>query len=176
VKKTTRLVTCALLVALAVASGSCADRTVTGPAAVAAPQADLLGSLLGNAGLLKCSPLPYDSVTQTIGPAGGTISVGPHTLVIPAGALGTNVKISAVIPSDTVNAVRFSPQGLTFARPTSLTMSYANCSLLGQLLPKQIAYTTDDLVILQLLPSLDLLQFEQVKASVWHFSDYAVAW
>jgi hypothetical protein len=174
--KTTRLVTCALLVALAVASGSCADRTLTGPAPVAAPRADLLGWLLGTTGLLKCSPLPYDSVAQTIGPAGGTIRVGPHTLVIPAGALGTNVKISAVIPSATVNAVRFSPQGLSFARATSLSMSYANCSLLGQLLPKHIAYTTDNYVILDLLPALDLLQLQQVQAPVWHFSDYAVAW
>lgn len=174
--KTTRLVACALLVTLAVASGSCADRTPTGPAAVAAPRADLLGWLLGNVGLLKCSPLPYDSVAQTIGPAGGTIRVGPHRLVIPPGALGTEVKISAVIPSDTVNAIRFSPQGLTFERSTLLSMSYANCSLLGQLLPKRIAYTTDDLVILELLPSLDLLQFQQVRAPVRHFSDYAVAW
>lgn len=175
-KKTTRLVTCALLVALAVASGSCADRTLTGPPAVAAPRADLLGWLLGSVGLLKCSPLPYDSVAQTIGPAGGTIRVGPHSLVIPPGALGTEVRISAVIPSETVNAVRFSPQGLTFARSASLSMSYANCSLLGLLLPKHIAYTTDDLVILELLPALDLLPLQQVKAPVRHFSDYAVAW
>ena len=42
-------------------------------------------------GLLRCSPLPYDSVTQTIGPGGGTLSVGPYSLSIPAGALSAAV-------------------------------------------------------------------------------------
>src|SRR5439155_26123280 len=56
-----------------------------------------------------------------------------------------------------VNQVRFFPEGLTFASPASLTMSYANCDALSQLEPKQIAYTTDALAILALLPSVDVL-------------------
>src|SRR4029077_2757231 len=127
-------------------------------------------------GLLQCSPLPPVSVTQTVGLAGGTIKVGPHTIVIPAGALRSTVTITAVAPSGTVNVVRFTPQGLTFQVPASLTMSYANCSLVGRLLPKKIAYTTDELRILELLPSLDLFSFRKVTAPLRHFSQYAVAW
>ena len=84
--------------------------------------------------------------------------------------------ITAVAPSDTVNQVRFFPEGLTFASPASLTMSYANCDALSQLEPKQIAYTTDALAILALLPSVDVLSQQQVTGQLQHFSTYAVAW
>ena len=77
---------------------------------------------------------------------------------------------------DCVNGIRFEPEGLQFASSASLTMSYANCSLVSRLLPKKIAYTTDDLRILELLPSLDLSSFNRVRAPLQHFSQYAVAW
>ena len=140
-----------------------------------APNASLL-DWLPHAALLLCSPLPYDSVTQTIGPEGGTLSVGPHRLFIPAGALPTAVTITAIAPSDTVNQVRFFPEGLTFASPAALTMSYANCGPLNLLVPKQIAYTTDALDILQLIPSIDAVWAQQVTGSLQHFSTYAIAW
>ena len=55
-------------------------------------------------------------------------------------------------------------------------MSYANCDALSQLEPKQIAYTTDALAILALLPSVDVLSQQQVTGQLQHFSTYAVAW
>lgn len=170
--KTARILLCALLVALAGTLASCGDSTPTAPTA----SPSLLGSLGSQLGLIKCAPLPYDSVTQTVGPAGGTIQVGPHSLWIPAGALSQPVTITAVAPSDTVSAVRFGPSGLRFQRPASLTLSYANCSLVARLLPKRIAYTTDDLRILEYLLSVDLLSLRKVTGSLQHFSVYAVAW
>lgn len=140
-----------------------------------APNASLL-DWLPQVSLLRCSPLPYDSVTQTIGPEGGTLFVGPHRLSIPAGALPTPVTITAVAPSDTVNQVRFFPEGLTFASPAALTMSYANCGPLNPLVPRQIAYTTDALDILELLPSFDALWAQRVTGRLQHFSTYAIAW
>jgi hypothetical protein len=127
-------------------------------------------------GLLSCTPLAYDSVTQTIGPEGGTIQVGVHTLWVPPGALDTAVSITAVAPSDTVNRVRFQPEGLTFQQPAALVTGYANCDLLGSMLPKRIAYTTDALQILEYLPSLDDFGSQTVRGWVQHFSDYAIAW
>ncbi|PYO36115.1 MAG: hypothetical protein DMD71_01275 [Gemmatimonadetes bacterium] len=127
-------------------------------------------------GLLQCTPLPYASTTQVVGPTGGTIQVGPHTLVIPPGALVQNVTITAVAPSATVNSVRFTPQGLHFLAPAALTMSYSNCNLLGKLLPKRIAYTDDNLNILSYLISLDNLLSKKVTGKLDHFSRYAVAW
>jgi hypothetical protein len=128
--------------------------------------------------LLFCSSLPAASTTQIIGPAGGTLSVGPHTLVIPAGALSQAIAITAEAPTDSVRSVRLLPEGLTFAagKPARLTLSYAGCSLLGTLVPKRIAYTTDLLELLQLLPSIDDLLRRQVSAPLKHFSRYAVSW
>jgi len=127
--------------------------------------------------LLKCSDLPYDSDTETIGPLGGSLSAGPHTLVIPPGALSAPTTIRMTAPSGLgVNAVKFAPEGLRFATPASLTMSYANCSLLGKLLPKRIAYTDDNLNIISYLLSLDNLLSKYVTGKVNHFSDYVIAW
>ncbi len=169
------LVVVLLVCALALAA-ACGDRTSTAPQAPT-PSADLIGSLLKPTGLLQCSNLPYDSTTQTIGPAGGSLSVGPHTLVIPPGALTRSVSITMILPTGLgVNAVKFKPAGLQFQTPAALTMSYANCSLLGKLLPKRIAYTTDNLQILYYLLSLDNLLSKYVTGQVNHFSDYVIAW
>ena len=75
-----------------------------------------------------------------------------------------------------VNAVKFKPAGLRFVTPAVLSMSYSNCSLLGNLLPKRIAYTDDNLNIISYLLSLDNLLSRRVTGKVSHFSEYAVAW
>lgn len=165
----------AIAAVFAVLSCSAPAPTEVGAAGMK-PDASLLGDLVGSLSLIKCSPQPYDSVTQTVGTGGGTITVGANTLRIPAGALSQAVTITAVAPSDTVNRVVFQPQGLQFQKAAYLTMSYANCNLLGSLLPPQIVYTDDNLNILQVLASLDDLFTRKVTAPLRHFSDYAVAW
>ncbi len=146
-------------------------------APVPVPEGSLIGGLLGPTGLLKCSDLPYASSTKTIGAMGGSISAGPHTFVVPPGALSAPTAITMTAPTGMgVNAVRFQPEGLKFSRSAALTMSYANCNLLGKLLPKRIAYTDDNLNILYYLLSLDNLLQKRVTGKVDHFSDYVVAW
>ncbi len=172
--KATRLVVVALCLSLALA---CGDHSPTAAPAVPAPQADLIGSLLGPTGLLKCSALPYAQDVETIGPEGGVLVAGPHSLVIPPGALSAPTKITMTVPTGLgVNAVQFAPEGLQFARPAALSMSYSNCSLLGRLLPKRIAYTDNALNILSYLLSLDNLFGKRVTGKVNHFSDYVIAW
>jgi len=173
--KARRVIVPALLLIAALA---CTDRSPTSLAPVAPPpQADLIGSLLGGTGLLKCSDLPYASSTSTIGPQGGSISAGPHTLVIPPGALSASTSITMTAPTGLgVNAVKFAPEGLRFSTPASLSMSYSNCSLLGKILPKRIAYTDDHLNILSYLLSLDNLSSKRVTGKVNHFSAYVVGW
>ena len=174
--KAARCLVVVFVVCELVFSSGCGDRMPTAPQSPA-PSADLIGSLLGATGLLKCSNLPYATTTQTIGSGGGTLSVGPHTLVIPPGALAQPTTITMTLPTGLgVNAVQFQPAGLRFQKPAALTMSYANCSLLGKLLPKQIAYTTDNLQILYYLLSLDNLLSKYVTGQVNHFSTYVVAW
>lgn len=146
---------------------SCGDATRPTPAL----EAGLGGPVIH---LLQCTPLTADSVSQAIGPAGGTLMVGPHTLEVPAGALDSTVTITAVAPSDTINRVRFGPEGLAFAVPARLSMSYANCASLP--LPKRVAYVDVNLDILQVLLSFDLWWTGRVKTYLDHFSNYAVAW
>ncbi len=175
--KALRVLVPALVAGVVLFVGGCGDGPPTAPARQAAPRSSPPGTVPGLQGtsLLTCSPLPYDSVTATIGPAGGTIAVGADTLVVPPGALAAAVQITAVTPPDTVDLVQFQPQGLQFQQPASLTMGYGNCDLLGLLLPKQVAYVSDSLQVLDLLPSADPLQ-GSVTAKLFHFSGYAVAW
>lgn len=182
-KSTRLLLTAALVFVFASCTeqsplGVTADQPASGAATKVAvgPQHDLLGGLLQGLGLLKCSPLPKQTSTATIGPWGGSLTVGPHTLVVPPGALSQSVTITATLSADTINAITFQPEGLQFQRSAYLTMSYANCNLLGSLLPKHIAYTNDNYVILELLASIDNLFTRKVTGQVHHFSHYAMAW
>src|SRR2546427_3631865 len=75
------------------------------------PQASLIGSLLQATGLLRCTPMPTATATQTVGSAGGVIRIGPHALSIPAGALDAPGTITATAPSDNMKRARFPPQG-----------------------------------------------------------------
>jgi hypothetical protein len=170
--KAMRIVPAALAAAAAFAALSCGDQSPTQPR----PSADLFGWVPRHVSLLSCRPQPYDSVTQTIGPEGGTITVGSISLIVPDSALDSAVTITAVAPSDTVNAVRFQPAGLHFQQKASLVMSYANCGVLGFLVPRHIAYTDDSLNILSYIPSVTNILSRTVTGDVRHFSEYALAW
>jgi hypothetical protein len=170
------LIHLALLASATAAALSCRDAS---PTSVPQPPA-LIPSLLGSSGqssnLLSCSDLPYQSVTQVIGPKGGTIRIGPHKLLVPAGALASNVSITAVLPTGTrVNAVRLKPNGLKFNTPVLLTLSYANCT--QSTAPKKVAYTDDySWSIYEFQVSIDNPLARTVMGMLWHFSNYAVAW
>lgn len=184
-----RRTTALFLAAVLVAGVSCTSDEALGPSEssssippVAMGTSDqesslLLGGLLEslqNLHLLSCSTQAYASVTQVVGTGGGTILVGTHKLVIPAGALTKQYTIRAEQVQARVNSVRFSPEGLRFAKPAKLTMSYANCSPL--LVLKRVVYTDELLRILELIPSLDNLRTRTVTGDIRHFSRYAVAW
>lgn len=186
----TRVRTLALSMVLALSGIGCfSDMGPTGIATPDVPSTSqqnnlpILTPVLGAAGkvigsLLTCSPQPYAADTEVIGRAGGTLVMGSHRLVIPAGALDYPVRIIGEAPSDTVVSVRFQPEGLQFNswHTPKLTLDYSSCGLVRNLLPKRIAYTTDKLDILSFLLSRDNLLTQQVTGEVHHFSRYAVAW
>jgi hypothetical protein len=124
--------------------------------------------------LLVCNPQPYAITTAVIGPNGGQISLGDHSLKIAQNALSEDVTITAEQIEGLVNSVRFSPEGLRFAVPAVLTLSYQNCANVRD--PKRIVNTDESLNILQSLPSLDLNPSSQVKTLIDDFSRYAVAY
>ena len=134
----------------------------------------VVGGLLKITGLLTCQEQQYASTYQTVGSQGGTIRIGKHSLVIPKGALRQNVRIRAEQMRGSTNSVRFSPEGLQFQKPATLLLNYQNCEDVGT--PKAVVYTTEQLKILEVLRSLDLLKSETVTAPIDHFSRYAVAY
>jgi hypothetical protein len=184
-----RFTTLALAFALAAGLG-CTTSDSTAPLAPSSEQqspsfgligdltGDLTGAVVGTLGtvtdLLTCSPQQYAITTQTIGPNGGVIAVGSHSLVIPRNALSQKVTITAEQIRGSTNSVRFSPEGLRFEKPATLTMNYENCALV--LLQKQIVFTTEKLKVLEVLRSLDLFRSKTVRAPIDHFSRYAVAY
>ena len=135
--------------------------------------------------LLSCRPLPYDSVTRTIGPAGGFIEVRHNWLVVPRGALSAPVTITAVAPSDTVAMVRFQPEGLRFQTTAMLVLTYDNCRIPQRVTPR-IALVTDAFQVIEFLTPVSVPlgdnRFKkahakrQVIGELQHFSNYAVAW
>lgn len=180
------LIPLALLAGATAVTVSCGDPSPVGvdlgtPALLAAR---LKPPSTGKTGLISCTPLPYDSVTQVIGPTGGLLQVGPHLLWIDSLALSTPVQITAVAPSDTVNRVRFQPDGLVFQKTAFLVTSYKNCQV-RRLDSPRIAEVNDSLAILTYLASATGTDtvFAKKYEGTWyaggeihHFSNYAIAW
>ena len=113
--------------------------------------------------------------TATIGPLGGIINFGPHTLLIPPGALLQQTTITATVPADGHLTAVLQPEGLRFLVPATLTLGYGQCN------PQpsddlSIVYLNGPLgQILQWLPSLLHLDSHTVSALIGHFSVYAGA-
>jgi hypothetical protein len=81
-----------------------------------------------SAPVVLCRPLPYDAQVKVVGPEGGQLQVGPHTVRIPRGALTQHYVITAELPVSEAVSVRLSPHGLRFVRMPVLTLSYAHCN------------------------------------------------
>ncbi len=170
-----------ILVPALLVSVSCStDESALGPSR--APSAELVSTVTSAATspplevvtLLACTEQPYATASKVLGPEGGTIQVGNHSLFVPRGALNRRVLITAEQVSGSSNSVRFAPEGLRFARSAEVTLSYANCA--EQPLKKSVVYTDELLKVLQLLPSRDSNRSRTVTGKIDHFSRYAVAY
>jgi hypothetical protein len=184
--KSVPLLFTAVLLGTAAAILGCAERSTTGPA-VGVVQASV-GNITTqhpnaarkearNAGLVsKCRPLAPLTVHRVIGPAGGTLAIGPHSLTIPSGALSGHVNIRAKIGGGSVNVVELKPDRLVFQAPAVLTMSYANCDREGRTGALTIAVVNDTLGIVDYVSSSDDTATQTVTGNIPDFSNYAVAW
>jgi hypothetical protein len=166
---------------------SCADSPAppTAPVAPIAPNPSLLGDLIGGVtgtvgdladglGLVSCNVKKTHTASATIGRNGGTLRVGPHTLIVPRNALKENVRISAVAPKGKTVQIKFEPHGLEFQRKAALTMSYSECSLLSPV-SLRIVYVNDQFEILEVLPTVTSVLTRTATAPVDHFSRYMLA-
>jgi hypothetical protein len=131
-----------------------------------------LTSLVGD--LLVCTLQPEQSSSAVIGPAGGNISFGHHSLDIPRGALNAPTRITGRTIRGYNARVEFSPSGLRFAVPATVRLSYSNCTVSRR--PAQVVYLQADTAVTEREPSHDYRDGKWVTASIRHFSSYAVAY
>lgn len=130
-----------------------------------------------------------DPVSQTIGPAGGTIAMPTSglTVVFPAGAVSAPLTIT-ITPDDRYVAYKMEPSGTVFRAPVTVTQLLEFTEVGGAPLREQLfaAYIPDsvqlsgNVPVLELEPSTTTLSpFTGLpEAQVWvirHFSRYMLA-
>ncbi|MEO5814594.1 MAG: hypothetical protein ABIT20_04865 [Gemmatimonadaceae bacterium] len=141
-----------LLAASLALFSACSSEPISAPQAriatpTTAPSKDLLGGLVGGVvgvvqnlivmpGLQRTTPLAANiTVTQTVGAAGGTLSIPAAgvTVVVPAGALSSNTVITMTARKGYLVAYDFAPHGIVFAKPLVFTQKLVgtNASLLS---------------------------------------------
>src|ERR1043165_1276753 len=159
------------ILGVVIAAGACSPA----PEALAGPGAPSFRLSLADARLASCTPLPAETVTMVLGPQGGTMNIGPHTLTLAKGALQNTVTITAEIVADNANYIKFSPEGLQFGSGAKLEMSYRNCP--GVTIKNlSVVYADDALTPLEVLTSKADPKNRTVSAPLAHFSIYAIAW
>ena len=98
--------------------------------------------------VVLCRPLPYAAQVEVVGPEGGQLQVGSHTVRIPRGALTQHYVITAELPVSEAVSVRLSPHGLRFVQMPVLTLSHAHCE--GKAgADRRIAYTDEFLRVME---------------------------
>lgn len=125
---------------------------------------------------LSCGFTGRYMVSQRIGKGGGSLYFGRSEFKVPAGALASDVQITADISlSKGGVTVKFGPHGLKFAKATELRVDYTGCTV-----PTGAAinvYHTDAYNrIVQTMPSAVVAGAPQVRALTDHFSGYTVSW
>lgn len=126
-------------------------------------------------GVAQCYPQRYAGDVQIIGPAGGKLTIGAHSYSVPAKALSKYYVITGEAHVGPQVSVQFGPEGLGFAKETTVWLSYADCAFPDGV-TKQVAYTDDQWNIKEYEYSTDDLLNQLLGGYVLHFSQYAVAW
>ena len=109
-------------------SGACSLRGFASATFLGLLLIGLLAGCGGNSGEGTSASSPPATVTQTVGSAGGTVSLptGKVSLTIPPGALSTDTSITITAMSNAGSAgavYQFGPSGLIFNQPVTVTLS-----------------------------------------------------
>jgi hypothetical protein len=132
--------------------------------------------ILEPSALLRCDPLQFTGSAGIIGPDGGDINVGPHTLRIPRGALPWNAVITVEAPTGLEVGIELSPKGVGFAEKLVLEIDYDHCTVSDTLPPLRGVWVSDSGAALEFPPSVDDRERRRLSVELDHFSKYAVAY
>jgi hypothetical protein len=161
---------------------------------VPGPQNDLLGGLIGGLtntlgltanGVLRTTPLAAPiTVSKTIGRAGSVLSIPAAgvSVVVPAGALNADTKITMTARAGSLLAYDFEPHGVTFNVPLVFTQSLngTNAGLLSPLGLRLGYYSDPSLlgkttaIVSELVTGVTSLLTRTFTAPIKHFSGYVV--
>lgn len=133
-----------------------------------------VGYPLVGAPLLLCEPQPYAAQSKVIGPNGGEIVVGPHRLTIPRGALTQYTVITGESLTSLNVELKFSPHGLKFRRPPTLSVSHDHC-LKPPKSAMEIVYVDGSGSILEWLAGTVSPGATTIEGWIQHFSTYSLA-
>ncbi|GJG88243.1 hypothetical protein tb265_34240 [Gemmatimonadetes bacterium T265] len=125
---------------------------------------------------LTCGVAGGWTVTQPVGPNGGTLWFGASSLTIPRGALSTTVMISATVTLGQGAKVDFAPHGLHFAKAVTITVNYNGCSMPANAPGMNVYYLNDSGGIAQSMPSANDPNQRIVTSLTDHFSGYMMSW
>lgn len=147
---------------------------LTGPSATTSQRlpgsrAYLTPATLSNS-FLRCVT-PEAMGTALIGPTGGELRVGPHRLIIPAGAVPHPVQISGYVPADSTITIWLEPHGMIFRKPVGLQLDASDCESVPD-----VIYVSDaaDGAKEYIRAEYSAL-WKTVAAPLDHFSGYAIA-
>jgi hypothetical protein len=169
---------------LAPTVGGSNTRAQSGSAAAFADRAMPMVGALGN---VAAPPPPAPSLfsckggknpvtgAKVIGPAGGTVTFGPHSLIVPAGALSVPTPITAATLHGDTLAVTFGPSGLQFKQPATLVLSYKHCTVQPADTLSIVLVNNKMTQLIQMVPSHDKKLKQAVEGPIQHFSVYAAS-
>ena len=192
-------------IALTAATVACSEGPTAPVAPASKPNAGLLSGLLNGVGglldgvvtlltsplrakaLVRKTAITAQSATQTIGVAGGVITLpgAGLTVVVPPGAVSAPTAITVNAPAGKAVWYDFQPHGIQFAVPLQLTQDLRSTNYSSLLTPPlKGAYIVDGsqdgtthtaLVTEVISTALDLFK-TKATFPVRHFSGYMVSW
>ena len=127
----------------------------------------------GTPDFVPCAPLPFAGQTQIVGAAGGVFTFGPHKLIVPAGALSSDVSIAVMVTTSLHTDVKLLPHGTQFAVPVKLHLVYSSCDAA---VSHRVAYIDASGTLLEWTTAVDHPSAGYIDAILNHFSEYAVAY
>ena len=130
---------------------------------------------------LVCQMRRERSATMRIGPLGGSVNVGGTRMVVPAGAVAEPTDFVLTLPASSTLELDISAAGhehFRFARPVTVTVSYAHCKSDAALAEQLSAWYVDSEsgAFLQDMGAIDSKRAKALTFETDHLSGYAIAW
>lgn len=158
-------------VALAVHVAACSDVPVA-PQSVPAFSATTDGKVTKLAKYEKGRRPSQTFAMQTIGPAGGSVSLGSFEIVVPEGALSFPTSVTIALPTDPRLAgyvvAEFGPHGIKFDVPVTIRLPFAGTTADSDVTMHVLWYNGSEWTP---LPS-SITSDGRVQADTDHFSEY----